>query len=210
MQLSAISTISLSTKQPSIGEFIPCNIAGIEATVLEGEDHTRTSQMTEQVIEGGSVINDHVILKPISVTVRFEQCNILYGKTDVLQVQTQEELANISASYSNGAYFELQRVYFKLEKMWKDKQIVSLDTFHKSYVDMILTSLSGMHRAPYKGTMKFTATFTQVNVVKSQFTSIPDKEMSNRAQSKEKKAGILPSKELSEEEIAQLPAIGGV
>lgn len=197
MQISALSSISLQTKNPSTSEWIPCNVAGVEASVLEGEEHGRVSQMTEQVIEDGSIINDHIILKPLTCTVRFEQCNVLFGKTNVLNVQTQDELSQISTSYSNGAYFELQRVYFKLEKIWKDKQLVTLDTFHKSYVDMVLTNLSGVHRAPYKGTMKFTATFTQLNVVKSQYTAIPDKEMANRTQAKEQKAGILPAKEVT-------------
>lgn len=197
MQISAISSISLTTKTPSTAEFIPCNIAGIKVTVLEGEDHNRTSQMTEQTIEGGAVINDHVILKPLTITLRFEQCNVLYGETDVLNVNTKEELESVSANFYNGAYFELRQVFYKLEQMWKTKKIVTLDTFHKLYDNMILTSLSGVHRAPYKGTMKFTATFTQANVVQSQFVAIPDKEMKNISQSKEKKDGFVPSKEVA-------------
>lgn len=197
MQLSAISSISLTTKNPSVTEFIPCNVAGVEVTVLESEEHNRTAQMTEQVIESGSVINDHVILKPRTVTLRFEQCNILYGKTDIFKGKTVEELASMSTSFSNGAYFEAMRIYAKLENIWTSRKPVNVDTFHNSYVDMILTNLSGIHKAPYKGTIKFTATFTQVNVVKNMKPNIPDKEMKNKTLSKEQKAGTLPSKEVT-------------
>jgi hypothetical protein len=197
MQISAIQSISLTTKTPSATEFIPCNIGGVNVTVLESETHNRVSQMTEQVIESGSVINDHIILKPQTVTLQFEQCNVLYGKKDAFDGKTREDLATMSVSYVNEAYFEIRKVYNDLVNMWKSRTPVTLDTFHEQYYNMILSNLSGLHKAPYKGTMKFTATFTQLNLIKSDFTNIPDKEMTNKTLSKERKAGTLPYKEVT-------------
>jgi len=193
MQLSDLKSISLLTKKPSMMAFFPHDIAGVKVTVLEGEDHEMVSQMTEQVIESGSVINDHVILKPKRVTVMVEQCNVMFGQESTFTGKSRTELETMGKTWTNEAYFEILSVYRKLESMWRSKSLVNLYTFHEFYDNVILTNLSGIHRAPYKGTIKFTAVFTQANFIKSDYTRIPDGEMRNKSQSKEVISGTIPA-----------------
>jgi hypothetical protein len=139
--------------------------SGIIASVLEGEDHTRTAQLTEQVCETGRVISDHIILKPRQVTLRVEQSN------------TDKE----------GTI----RLYNHFEALWKARTPFTLDTTHAMLTNMVITSLSAIHKAPFKWTLKFTVTLTQVNLANTKFSEIPEKKMANKAQAAEYKSGML-------------------
>jgi hypothetical protein len=136
----------------------------IIATVLEGEDHTRTAQLTEQVCETGRVISDHIILKPRQVTLRVEQSN-----TD-----------------KKGTI----RLYAHFEALWKARTPFTLGTTHANLTNMVITSLSAIHKAPFKWTLKFTVTLTQVNLANTKFSEIPEKKMANKAQAAESKSGL--------------------
>ena len=139
--------------------FNPFTVAGVSVSVLEGEEHQRTAQMTEQVCETGRVISDHIILKPRSVTLRFEQSN--------------------SGSSSASA---VRQVFNAMEAIWTNRTPITLNTLHFPYADMVCTSLSSLHKAPNKWTLKFTASFSQINEVNTGFSAISVKQMANPTQ----------------------------
>lgn len=147
------------------------DLAGIKVEVLQGEDHSRTAQMTEHVCETGRVISDHIILKPRAVTIKFEETNVPVG--------------GVSPKDS------VKKVYKQLENMWSKREPVKLYTTHFTYENMVLTNLSALHNAPFKWKMNFTATFTQINKANAKFGKIPDGEMANKTQSAEVKTGTL-------------------
>ena len=145
-------------------------IAGVSVTVLEGEEHQRTAQMTEQVCETGKIISDHIILKPRVVTLQFEESNVPVTNSSPADAVTQ--------------------VFNIMETIWSARTPITLQTLHFTYANMVCTSLSGIHKAPFRLRLKFTATFTQINQVVTGFSSIPASEMGNVAQMKEYTAGI--------------------
>lgn len=148
-----------------------CNLGGVFVEILQGEDHSRTAQMTEHVVETGRVISDHIILKPRMVTIRCEETNVpVSGESPKDTVR---------------------KIYNKLEIMWVKREPVKLYTTHFTYENMVLTNLSSLHNAPFKYKLNFIATFTQINKARISSGVIPDSEMKNKAQSEEVKTGTV-------------------
>ena len=147
------------------------DIAGVKVTVREGETHNRTSQMTEQVCETGRVISDHIILKPRSVTVQVEQSNTpMTGESGPDAVR---------------------RVFAQFEAMWSGRTPTTLVTTHTTYLNMVVTFLSSIHKAPNKWTLKFNLTFTQINEALSNPSAIPLSQITNPSQFVAYKTGTL-------------------
>jgi len=152
------------------------NIAGVSVTVLEGETHGRSSQMTEQVVETGRIISDHIILKPRKITLQFEQSNTpMTGESGPDAVR---------------------RVFGEMEQLWSGRMPNTLVTAHTTYLNMVLIELSSMHKAPFKWTLKFSATFQQANEANTTFSAIPLKQMVNKSQFLAFKSGTLGTKVL--------------
>ncbi len=151
--------------------FAPYDIGGVEVTVLEGEEHTRVSQVTEQVIENGGIIADHIIQKPRTITIRVEQPNVAFtGKNDL------QEAAD---------------VLDKLEQIWSDRAVVDLYTRHRILRRMAITNLVATHAAPFNGRLKFVITLTQINEVNTTYSDIPTKQMENPSQANTVQAGMV-------------------
>lgn len=153
--------------------FAPYDIGGVEVTVLEGEEHTRVSQVTEQVIENGGIIADHIIQKPRTVTIRVEQPNVSFTGNNDLQ--------------------EARDVLDKLEQIWSDRAVVDLYTRHRILRRMAITNLVATHAAPFNGRLKFVITLTQINEVNTTYSEIPTKQMANKSQAKTVHSGLIGS-----------------
>lgn len=156
--------------------FAPYDIAGVKVTVLEGEEHTRVSQITEQVVENGSIIADHIIPKPRTVTIRVEQPNISFTGNNDLQ--------------------EAADVLDKLERIWSDRGVVDLYTRHRTLKNMAITNLVATHAAPFNNRLKFVITLTQINEVNTTYSDIPPKQMTNKSQAKTVQSGMVGAKAL--------------
>lgn len=152
---------------------ILADIAGVYVTVRESDTHVRSAQMTEQVCETGRVISDHIILKPRKITVQVEQSNTPMNGQDGRDA--------------------VMRVFSQFEEMWSSRKPTKLVTEHATYPNMVLTDLSAVHRAPFKWTLKFTCTFTQVNEALSNPSAIPLKQAVNPMQVAAYKTGTLGS-----------------
>jgi hypothetical protein len=151
--------------------FAPYDIAGVKVTVLEGEEHTRISQVTEQVVETGRVFADHIIQKPRTVTIRVEQPNVSFTGNNDLQ--------------------EAIDVLDKLEAIWSDRGVIDLYTRHRVMRNMTITNLVASHNAPFNGRLKFVITLTQINEVNTTYSDIPTKQMENPSQAKTVQAGMI-------------------
>jgi hypothetical protein len=124
-------------------------LAGVRINVRISESHNRTAEVTEQTLESGAVVSEHVILAPKTVTVIYEQTNARNGRM----------LA--------------QDAYTALNKIWAARQPVRLVTEHSIYKDMILESLTSLHQAPNLSALQFTATLKQVNWATLTYVKVP-------------------------------------
>lgn len=116
-------------------------VAGVTVTVKESEAHTYTATVTKLALESGAEISDHMILEPETVSVTFSMTNAGQGRS--------------SAKDAFEAFVNMQR----------NRQLVELVTEHAVYKDMVVTSITPMHQAPYKGTITCSITFQKIHFV---------------------------------------------
>ncbi len=117
-------------------------IAGIEVSVLTSESHSYTATPTKLTLESGSVVTDHVMINPDSLSIVFAMSNAGEG--------------------ANGA---ARDVLESFKKMMTEVELLEVVTEHYVYSDMVITSISPEHRAPYRGALIVTLTLDKINFV---------------------------------------------
>lgn len=115
-------------------------VAGVHISVKKGETHDMSATITDIPLENGETIRDHVVLNPKKITVNFESVN------------TDSESP--------------QSTFDAFAKMIEDREILELVTEHKTYGNVVLSSFSASHQAPFKGALQGTLTFEEIDLVK--------------------------------------------
>ena len=119
-------------------------VAGIEVSVLISEAHTLSAEASKFALESGAQVSDHVIVQPPTVAIAFEMTNAGPGA------------------------MAAKDVFESFKKMMEERERVELITEHHVYDNMVLTGLTPLHAAPYKGRLQCTATLQRINQVKLQ------------------------------------------
>ena len=117
-------------------------VAGVEVSVMLSESHSLTAQATKQTLESGTQVSDHILIEPYTVSIAYEVSN-----------------AGDGASRAKDVFETFKNI---LEK----RELLELTTEHYIYDNMVLTNLTPLHAAPYKGRLQCTATLQRVNQVK--------------------------------------------
>ncbi len=117
-------------------------VAGVEVTCLVSENHTLSAQVTQQALESGAIVSDHVIIEPYTVSCTFEVSNAGLGPMIA------------------------KDVYGTFKNMLEQRQPLTLMTEFNVYENMVLTTMAPVHEAPFKGRLYCTVTLQQVNFVK--------------------------------------------
>ena len=120
----------------------------IDPDVKKSETHQLQSEVTQNVLETGELVTEHIIQKPIKVSLVFEMTNGTIGGR---------------LSPKIGSMLGFNTVFDKLFKIWKDKKICTITTFHKKYENMVIENMPIVHKAPYKGAYKVACDFIQLN-----------------------------------------------
>ena len=126
--------------------FGPQNVA---INVRISENHRLESDITQQPLETGAPITDHVILRPRTVTLIYEQTNAADGLG----------LAQLAWNTCLG--------------YWTARTPLFVVTQHCTYMNMIIESLTGLHQAPMKGALTFTMQLKQINFANLQYVTVP-------------------------------------
>ena len=113
----------------------------IKPDVKRSETHGYQSNVTQMALEDGSIVAEHIIQQPITVSVQFEETNGLL----------------ISGTVQKNGTFD------KLVDIWKNKTVCQVITEHKIYDNMVVQNMPIQHRAPYKGALSITCDFTQLS-----------------------------------------------
>lgn len=133
---------SIFTKNEQLFATNQQQIAGVPINVKVSEQHSFEASVTKTAVEDGSQVAEHVTLNPAKVTVSFELTN----SGDNLQ--------------------KAQLAFERLRILLLERKPVELKTEHAIYTNMVLVNLSPLHQAPYKGALKCSATFEQINFVR--------------------------------------------
>lgn len=118
--------------------------------VRKSETHKYSSDVTEFAVESGAILSQHVIQKPVEVSLQFNETN--GGKSST------------SGGVSNSEMFD------KLVQIWEKKIPVSIVTEQKEYKNMVISSLPIMHKQPYRGALQIMVDFVQLKEAKTQLT----------------------------------------
>lgn len=142
-------------------------IAGVPVTTRFQEAYRYDSEITEQTTESGSIISDHVILRPLRIDIHCEVGNW----------------------YPGWAEYSLNL----LEGMWKARALLTLLTTHKSIPNMILRGFHADNEAPTWGRLMFELNFQQIPQVVLKTTQY-DKDTTSSDVSKSAGFGMEPGK----------------
>jgi hypothetical protein len=128
-------------------------VAGVEVSVLTNESHSLSAQATKVTIESGAQVTDHVILQPEQVSVAFEVKNIGDGPQ------------------------QAKDVFETFKKMLEAREQMQLITEHYVYDEMVITGVSPIHNAPFKGKLQCTVNLQRVKTVKLEVAGKEEKKV---------------------------------
>jgi len=113
-------------------------VADIPVTVIQQEAYELSADATQYPVESGAIISDHIILRPIKITISFEVSNWEGGKP----------------SYAMDL----------IEALWARRIPVELMTNFRKIPNMVLTNFSGSNSVPQWGVLSGRATFQQIGL----------------------------------------------
>lgn len=114
----------------------------IEAVI--SENYSFTSTPTKFPIEDGSVVSDHIVAEPLSITI-------------------EGFISNTPVGQDPGNY--AQETFNELYSMWQDKQLVDVEALYVTYKNMCITSIAIPRNAQTGQAIHFTCQLTQIKVV---------------------------------------------
>ena len=126
------------------------------------ETHSMTSKVTQYPIESGSVISDHVINNPVTVSIHGVVTN------NTIRDEDEQEEVRIGDERKVGEAYDF------LISIRDSKEPITILTGLSNYQDMVLTSLSIPRSRSTGEVLEFTAEFTQVKIVRSMTLSYTD------------------------------------
>lgn len=133
----------------------------IDAAVSEG--HLSTCEVSDNPIEGGADVTDHVQMKPAQLTVEGVISDTPLGYAVIGNIQ------NLARSITTlfGASSRSQDAYDAMIELQKSRQPFTVITSLKRYTNMILTELSIPRTATTGGAIHFQATMREVFIAQT-------------------------------------------
>lgn len=133
------------------------NTGRIFADVKISEVHRYMSNVTDQTLEDGSAVNEHVIPQQPQVTLQIEETNNTLG-------------ARLS-----GGFFGPQQTFDKLVELWENSVPLTITTQHKQYTDMVISNMPILHRAPYRNALQISVDLKKLRFAKMETVSYKGK-----------------------------------
>ena len=124
------------------------SVETITPDVKKSETHGYQSNVTQMAMEDGSIVSEHIIQQPITVSLQFEETN------------------NTTGGRIADGLFGPKKTFDQLVKLWENKTVCEIITEHKIYENMVIQNMPIQHRAPYRGSLSVSCEFTQMNFAK--------------------------------------------
>lgn len=127
------------------------------------ETHEWTAQPTENPVEDGAPVADHVIEQSDKLRIR--------GFVSDAPLNISPELQGTIGAADAGS--RTQPVFELLNKLIKKREVMTVYTKHAIYTNMVLSSVT-IPRAPANGeSIEFTAEFVNIRKVRTQTVDVP-------------------------------------
>lgn len=133
------------------------NTGRIFADVKVSESHRFQSNVTDQTLEDGSVINEHVIPQQPKVTLQIEETN------------------NTMGARLSGGFYGPQQTFDKLVQLWENAVPLTITTQHKQYKNMVIANMPILHRAPYRNALQVSIDLRQLRFAQMEVVSYKGK-----------------------------------
>ena len=151
---SAIDSISVNNL---VNKITGKNMGRIFADVKVSESHRFQSNVTEQTMEDGIAVHEHVIPQQQQVTLQREETN------------------NTTGSRLIGGSFGPQQTFDKLVELWENSVPLTITTQHKQYTEMVIANMPMVHRAPYRNALQINIDLRKLNFAKLETVSYKGK-----------------------------------
>lgn len=126
----------------------------ITPDVRKSEVHKYRSNITEVALEDGSIAAQHIIQKPIEITLQFEVTN-----SDKMLANALNMIGNLTKLDS----LKQKPIFDKLTDIWKRKIPVTIITEQATYANMVIENMPIVHKQPYKGALQIMVDFKQLS-----------------------------------------------
>ena len=139
-------------------------LVSIDLDVTSDEFHEWTNEVTNNPVETGSPIADHIQDMPDKVRITGMISDSAISDNVIRQFSEIDDTQFLTRS---------QTTFDLLRNMIKDKKLVTVYTRYKTYTDMALVSLSIPRNNTTGDAVNFTAEFVHVRIVSTQTVEIP-------------------------------------
>lgn len=143
-------------------------VAGIVVDATVSETHLSSCDLTENPVEDGAKITDHVQLKPSELTIEGVISDSPLGYAVVGNIQN---LVRSTKSLFGGSSRSID-AYNDLLLLQKSRQPFTVITGLKRYENMIMTELSVPRTAQTGNAIHFRASMKEIRIVKSKTTGL--------------------------------------
>lgn len=133
-------------------------IADIVADVTTSESHITEVEVTDNPVENGSNIADHVHFKPVSLKIE----GLI---TDTPITSTIATIIDAITSYNDN---RSRKIYDKLVDIQKAGEPITVVTGFKQYENMILKSLSVSRSSDTGAAIQYSAEFIEIRIANSE------------------------------------------
>jgi len=138
-------------------------LGNIELDANLEETHEWSALVTESPVEDGSPVSDHVIEQPDKLSIR--------GFISETPITASPSILGIIGT--SDASSRTQKIFDLLRDLIKSRLTMTVYTKHRTYPDMVLTSVR-TPRTPADGeSIEFTAEFTSVRFVSASEVDVP-------------------------------------
>lgn len=139
------------------------SVGNLEFDSIDSETHDWQRDVTQNPVENGSPVADHIIEKPRNLTVTGMISNSPISGSSIFT-------SLISGSNTEDA---VANAFSTLDALYKSRSLVTIYTRYATYENMVLTSIN-IPRTPDVGdAIVFTIQATQIRIVSTQTTSLP-------------------------------------
>jgi len=134
------------------------------------EFHELSSDATDNPVESGSYVSDHIFNRPPSLTIEGIISDSPIGGVSPVSLFGVDAVIEGSALKSLGAWLALR-------KLWEDRQLFSVVTGLQNYQNMRISRLSVPRNTGTVNALRFTIDLMYIEIVKSQVVLIPKDDM---------------------------------
>ena len=145
-------------------------IFGVEVDVRTVEAHAAENDITDMVLEDGSHVTDHVITRPDTVELTVGVSN--YDGPESGSLESVVPGFGVLGAPAEGE--RAKTAWAALKALRNAREIISVQTHHELYDNMVIESLQAEHRSPFRGALDIIVSLKAVDTAQLSVVRVPE------------------------------------